>query len=48
MTDAEKRREFGEIVHAVERAAAQLARPWKIACGLLAVALAAVTCWRCK
>lgn len=48
MNDERKRAEFAELVHAVERATAEATRPWRIACGLLAVALAVVVCWRRK
>lgn len=35
--DVTLRQEFAAMVQATERAAAQLARPWEIACAVLAV-----------
>lgn len=37
------RREFAEMVQSTERAAAQLARPWKISTGILAAAVVTLT-----
>lgn len=44
--DEELIAEFGEMVHAVERAANELAWPWKLATAILTVALAAALLWR--
>lgn len=46
MTDEEKRAEFAERIRETEAAARKLARPWKAACAVLAVALAAVLLYR--
>lgn len=35
--DTTLRQEFAEMVKATERAAVQLARPWKVVCAVLAV-----------
>lgn len=42
MNDKALRREFAELVNACGRCAREAARPWRIATGLLAVALAVV------
>lgn len=48
MTDEELRDTFTDMVRAVELAADELSRPWRIATGLLAAMLAAAVCWRNK
>lgn len=42
MSDEEKIAEFSEMVQAVEKAARELAFPWKVACAVLSVALMTV------
>lgn len=46
MTDEEKRAEFAERIRETDAAARILARPWKVACAVLAVALVAVILYR--